>query len=115
VISLFRFYFFYQWQIFATLFGFTKFYQVFNGANERMTTVQTKKSPGNVVVVAERCKGCSFCVDFCPPHALVLSDQYNARGYHPPVLKYRDLCTGCNICGLMCPDFAIYGFITKRK
>jgi 2-oxoglutarate ferredoxin oxidoreductase subunit delta len=46
---------------------------------------------------------------------LELSSEYNAKGYHPPVLAMRDLCTGCNICGMVCPDFAIYGFIKKKK
>jgi 2-oxoglutarate ferredoxin oxidoreductase subunit delta len=81
-----------------------------------MAVPQTKKAMGSIVVIAERCKGCSFCVEFCPPKALQLSDQYNSRGYHPPMLIHGDnKCTGCNICGLMCPDFAIYGFITKPK
>jgi 2-oxoglutarate ferredoxin oxidoreductase subunit delta len=79
-----------------------------------VTTVQ-KKVQGNVVITAERCKGCAFCVEFCPTSALKLSDQYNAKGYHPPVLVSQDLCTGCNICGLLCPDFAIYGFVVKKQ
>jgi 2-oxoglutarate ferredoxin oxidoreductase subunit delta len=46
---------------------------------------------------------------------LKLSEQYNQKGYHPPILISEDLCNGCNICGLMCPDFAIYGFIYMKK
>ena len=73
------------------------------------------KVAGSVVIAVDRCKGCGFCVEFCPPNALQLSDQYNARGYHPPVLRQSDTCTGCNICGLMCPDFAIFGFVRKSR
>ncbi len=73
----------------------------------------TKKARGSVVIMAERCKGCGFCVEFCPTDALDLSSQYNAKGYHPPVLARKDNCTGCDICGMVCPDFAIYGFIKK--
>ncbi len=80
-----------------------------------MATTTQKKAGGNVVITAERCKGCGFCVEFCPPKVLALSEQYNSKGYHPPVLATKDGCTGCNICGLMCPDFAIYGFIQKRQ
>ncbi|MEK6755673.1 MAG: 4Fe-4S binding protein [Bacteroidota bacterium] len=76
---------------------------------------KSKKTIGSVIIVAERCKGCGFCVEFCPPEVLELSSEYNAKGYHPPVLAMRDLCTGCNICGMVCPDFAIYGFIKKKK
>ena len=78
-------------------------------------TVTEKKVLGSVVITAERCKGCSFCVEFCPTDALKLSEQFNAKGYHPPVLVLPEQCNGCNICGLMCPDFAIYGFMYKKK
>jgi len=77
---------------------------------------QTKKSPkGSVVIAAERCKGCGFCVEFCPPEVLELSSEYNSKGYHPPVLVKKDDCTGCDICGMVCPDFAIYGYIIKKS
>ena len=76
---------------------------------------QTKKARGNVVVASERCKGCGFCVEFCPPEVLVLASEYNSKGYHPPVLAKKDGCTGCDICGMVCPDFAIYGYIMKKQ
>lgn len=76
----------------------------------------TKKPlDGSVVIMVERCKGCGFCVEFCPTRALRLSEQFNAKGYHPPALIARELCSGCNMCGLLCPDFAIYGFVRKKK
>lgn len=53
-------------------------------------------------------------MEFCPTKALELSRQYNAKGYHPPVLELPEKCNGCNICGLLCPDFAIYGFLFKK-
>ena len=74
-----------------------------------------KKALGSVVINAERCKGCGFCVEFCPPRVLALSEQYNSKGYHTPVLVEPDGCTGCNMCGLLCPDFAIYGFLIAKK
>jgi 2-oxoglutarate ferredoxin oxidoreductase subunit delta len=75
----------------------------------------SKKARGTVVIVNERCKGCGFCVEFCPTKCLDLSGQYNAKGYHPPVLARKDDCTGCDICGMVCPDFAIYGFMKKKE
>jgi 2-oxoglutarate ferredoxin oxidoreductase subunit delta len=81
-----------------------------------MTATTTKKKlNGSVVIIAERCKGCGFCVEFCPQACLELSSQYNGKGYHPPALKDRELCSGCDICGMMCPDFAIYGFMEKKR
>ncbi|MGA9117158.1 MAG: 4Fe-4S binding protein [Bacteroidota bacterium] len=74
-----------------------------------------RKNRGAVVITAERCKGCGFCIEFCQQGALKFSEQYNAKGYHPPVLVSQDACTGCNVCGLMCPDFAVFGFVQKKN
>ena len=79
------------------------------------TVTKQKKLNGSVVIIAERCKGCGFCVEFCPQDCLELSSQYNAKGYHPPALTDHELCSGCDICGMMCPDFAIYGFMNKKR
>jgi 2-oxoglutarate ferredoxin oxidoreductase subunit delta len=73
-------------------------------------TEAKKKARGVVVINRESCKGCAFCVEFCPPKCLDLEKGYNVKGYHPPFLSKPDACTGCDMCGLMCPDFAIYGY-----
>jgi 2-oxoglutarate ferredoxin oxidoreductase subunit delta len=80
-----------------------------------MAAEKRARVDGSVVIAVERCKGCGFCVEFCPTKALQLSDQYNAKGYHPPMLISQELCSGCNMCGLLCPDFAIYGFVRKKR
>lgn len=71
--------------------------------------VPAKKAKGTVFVRGEVCKGCSYCIDFCPSHCLEFSKGYNAKGYHYPELSDPDACTGCDMCGLYCPDFAIHG------
>lgn len=63
---------------------------------------------GEVRIVVERCKGCGFCVGYCPRHVLALSDAFNGKGYHPPVAVAGELCIDCGLCELICPDFAIY-------
>ena len=68
-----------------------------------------RKGKGTVFVKKEVCKGCSYCIDFCPTHALEFSREFNAKGYHVPFLARPEDCTGCDNCGLYCPDFAIYG------
>ncbi len=65
---------------------------------------------GSVQIVAERCKACGFCVEFCPTHVLALSSAFNAKGYHPPYMVHPEKCSGCDLCGMYCPDFAIFGF-----
>ena len=72
------------------------------------------KVKGKVVILSNRCKGCSFCVAFCPTVALSMSREMNDKGYHYPQLDDPRLCNGCDLCGMLCPDFAIYGFFEKR-
>ena len=63
---------------------------------------------GIVHIIDERCKGCGFCVEFCPQDVLILSKDTNAKGYHPPELTDDSHCINCGLCALLCPDFAIY-------
>jgi 2-oxoglutarate ferredoxin oxidoreductase subunit delta len=75
----------------------------------------TKKVRGVIYVNPARCKGCGYCIAFCPPKVLAFSDELNRAGYHPPHLSNPDGCTGCDLCGLYCPDFAIYGVMLKAN
>lgn len=68
-----------------------------------------RKPSGQVQVDEDRCKGCGFCVAFCPRHVLELSERFNSMGYHPPEVKKPEECIGCGLCGFYCPDFAIFG------
>jgi 2-oxoglutarate ferredoxin oxidoreductase subunit alpha len=74
--------------------------------SESTTSLRTGK--GTVFVRTEICKGCSFCIDFCPTDCLTFSKEFNPKGYHFPVLHAPEACTGCDLCGLYCPDFAIH-------
>jgi 2-oxoglutarate ferredoxin oxidoreductase subunit delta len=71
--------------------------------------VDEKVLKGTVVLNEERCKGCTYCVRFCPTGALEMTDRLNHKGYHLPVLAYPEKCNGCDLCGMYCPDFAIFG------
>ena len=70
---------------------------------------EQRSGKGTVFVRPEICKGCSFCIDFCPTDCLSFSKEFNPKGYHFPILSAPEACTGCDLCGLYCPDFAIYG------
>ena len=60
-----------------------------------------------VIINAERCKGCSLCVQVCPKKCLAqAADVFNTKGYHPAA-QISDECTGCAMCAMMCPDVAI--------
>lgn len=73
-----------------------------------------RKARGYVKVQPEVCKGCAYCVDFCPTHCLEFSKEFNAKGYHYPIMAKPDFCSGCDLCGQYCPDFAIYGIKYKE-
>jgi 2-oxoglutarate ferredoxin oxidoreductase subunit delta len=78
-------------------------------ANKENKPEKKRKFRGEVYIEIERCKGCGFCVEFCPTHTLMLSESFNSKGYHPPEVVNLDACTGCGLCGMYCPDFAIFG------
>ncbi len=65
---------------------------------------------GQVFVILERCKGCLFCIEFCPEQVLVESETMNAKGYHYPLVApgKEEACVDCAFCKLVCPEFAIY-------
>jgi 2-oxoglutarate ferredoxin oxidoreductase subunit delta len=63
---------------------------------------------GDIHVLVERCKGCGWCVEFCPRDVLEVSDKINSKGYHPPRTVRPEACVGCGLCELLCPEFAIY-------
>ena len=63
---------------------------------------------GTVYIIAERCKGCAFCVEYCPKDVLEMSESFNRKGYHPPEVVTAGLCDNCNLCEMICPEFAIF-------
>lgn len=69
-----------------------------------------KKDPKEwrIDIDAERCKGCGFCVEFCPRDTLAMSDDFNLKGYHPPIVADPESCTYCDLCEMICPEFAIW-------
>lgn len=63
---------------------------------------------GQVFILADQCKGCGFCVDFCPTDILQMTAALNRKGYHYPELVEGAECVNCKLCELLCPEFSIY-------
>lgn len=65
---------------------------------------------GQVHIIPERCKGCSFCVEFCPKQILRISLLTNGKGYHYPEIApdEQGSCVNCGFCTVICPEFAIF-------
>ena len=64
--------------------------------------------PPRVIIDKDRCKGCEYCVKFCPTGALAMSQETNAKGYLLPRAADERKCVGCGLCEAICPDFAIF-------
>ena len=66
-----------------------------------------KKPVGQVFIIPNRCKECSYCWNYCPEDVLVMSENLNDKGYHYPTIASDKLeaCVLCGFCQEICPDF----------
>lgn len=65
-------------------------------------------SHGVVHIIEDRCKGCGYCIEFCPKETLAFSVRFNKKGYHPPEVVHPESCVNCHYCEIICPEFAIF-------
>ena len=71
------------------------------------------KHLGEVFILDDRCKGCAWCVEYCPCDVLVMSQAFNRKGYHPPEVVKHGECVNCNLCEMICPEFAIFSVASE--
>jgi 2-oxoglutarate ferredoxin oxidoreductase subunit delta len=74
-----------------------------------------KPIKGKIHIEKDRCKGCGFCVEYCPKEVLELSEEFNIKGYHPPFVKDEAACVYCQLCETICPEFAIFVTIKEEE
>jgi 2-oxoglutarate ferredoxin oxidoreductase subunit delta len=55
----------------------------------------------------ELCKGCGYCVEFCPRRVFMSSNASSQRGVTPPDIDDKARCTDCGLCVMLCPELAI--------
>ncbi len=72
-----------------------------------------KHPKADIHIVVDQCKGCGYCIEYCPRKVLEESNEINARGVHPPRIADEDQCILCKFCTTICPDFAI--FVVEKK
>jgi 2-oxoglutarate ferredoxin oxidoreductase subunit delta len=53
------------------------------------------------------CKGCGYCIEFCPKKVFDKKVELNSKGVNTPIFARPDDCIGCGQCSLLCPDLAI--------
>lgn len=70
-----------------------------------------------IEIDANRCKACRLCIDVCHRHLLDLSEELNAKGYHPIAVHDPEECTACALCGIVCPEgsIAVYKVAKGKK
>ncbi|MDI6805365.1 MAG: 4Fe-4S binding protein [Candidatus Bathyarchaeia archaeon] len=69
---------------------------------------KVKLPKAEIHILKDQCKGCGFCIQFCPKKVLEESEEINARGVHPPKVVDESKCIICSFCTSVCPDFAIF-------
>ncbi len=71
---------------------------------------QVQRPVGQVFVVADRCKECGYCWEYCPEEVLERSEKRNAKGYSYPRIKEdkTGTCVDCGMCTEICPEFCIF-------
>ncbi len=62
---------------------------------------------GRITIDRELCKGCKYCLLFCPKGVIEMESEFNMSGYFPAKAEYLDKCSGCALCAQMCPEIAI--------
>lgn len=69
---------------------------------------KVKLAKAEIHLLKDQCKGCGYCIEFCPKKVLEESDEINARGVRPPRILDESKCVLCGFCDAVCPDFAIF-------
>ncbi len=55
----------------------------------------------------DRCKACRLCIGVCQRKLLDLTEDLNAKGFHPIEIKNLEKCTACGLCAIVCPEGSI--------
>jgi 2-oxoglutarate ferredoxin oxidoreductase subunit delta len=68
---------------------------------------QPQQKRGRITIDASRCKGCEYCIIYCPKKCISLSKSINIRGVRYAEFTQPEKCIACNICARVCPEVCI--------
>ena len=54
----------------------------------------------SITIIKDFCKGCGFCIEYCPKKVYELSEEMNRKGYRLPFAVHAEECTECELCDL---------------
>jgi 2-oxoglutarate ferredoxin oxidoreductase subunit delta len=86
-----------------------------NQTREPFDLEQKPSAPVNILLNKERCKGCTYCVEFCPSKSLKMSQEISPKGYLLASVDDPEKCLSCGLCEIICPEYAIRLVKKKQK
>lgn len=67
-----------------------------------------KSGPSFDVQITDKfCKGCGYCIKYCPKNVIGYNDEMNKKGYRTAKVTDSSNCIGCQSCTAVCPEAAI--------
>jgi len=75
----------------------------------------TAEPPGYVFIDKDRCKGCGYCVEYCPRGVLEMGKELSSKGYRLAKVNDGVKCLACGFCELICPEFALKLTLNNKK
>jgi 2-oxoglutarate ferredoxin oxidoreductase subunit delta len=82
-------------------------------SHQPLDNKRAQAANAEIHLLVDQCKGCGYCIRFCPKKILEESQEINAAGVRPPKVVDENLCIICTFCSAVCPDFAI--FVTSKQ
>ncbi len=75
--------------------------------------MKTSEVRGRIVIEKDKCKGCEYCIIYCPKKCIEISRDINIRGVNYAVFSRPEACIACGICARVCPEVCIQVMLKK--
>ena len=78
-----------------------------NYDRQYMPKATSGASSFRIEITDKFCKGCGFCVKYCPKNVIGFNEELNKKGYSTAKVVNKNACIGCLSCTAVCPEAAI--------